>query len=76
LRPRPRSTRPTGPDGTPSSSSAWPHTTCVGCVYIKDLDLVDLSVLEDIIARSFRSITTTPYRLRAREGGQAGPTDA
>ncbi len=29
-----------------------PHRTGVGCIYIQDLEAVDLAVLEDIIARS------------------------
>lgn len=35
-----------------------PHTTGVGCLYIKDLDAVDLDVLESIIEASYRSVTT------------------
>jgi hypothetical protein len=45
-----------------------PHTTGVGCLYIKDLDKVDLSVLEDIVAGSYRTVTKDTYKLRAREG--------
>lgn len=33
------------------------HTTGVGCLYIKDLDAVDLSVLEAIVAESYRTVT-------------------
>jgi hypothetical protein len=47
------------------------HTTGVGCLYIKDLDKVDLSVLETIIAESYRTLTRDDtYTLRAREGGE------
>jgi hypothetical protein len=48
-----------------------PHTTGVGCLYIKDLDTIDLSVLEAIIAESYRTLTADTYPLRAREGGPA-----
>jgi Domain of unknown function (DU1801) len=52
-----------------------PHTTGVGCVYIKDLDKVDLSVLEAIIAESYRTVTSGTYTLRAREGGHRRQPD-
>ena len=45
-----------------------PHTTGVGCLYIKDLDAIDLSVLEAIVAKSYRTLTADRYQLRAREG--------
>lgn len=45
-----------------------PHTTGVGCIYVKDLDKIDLDVLEAIIATSFRTLTSDTYTLRAREG--------
>lgn len=45
-----------------------PHTTGVGCVYVKNLDEVDLEVLERIVARSYRTLTAGTYGLRAREG--------
>jgi hypothetical protein len=48
-----------------------PHTTGVGCLYIKDLAKIDLSVLENIVAESYRSLTRDTYTLRAREGTQA-----
>jgi hypothetical protein len=40
----------------------------VGCLYIKDLEKVDLSVLEAMIAESYRTLTTGTYGSRAREG--------
>ena len=49
-----------------------PHTTGVGCIYIRDLDKVDLVVLEAIITESFRTLTRDTYGLRAREGGHSG----
>jgi Domain of unknown function (DU1801) len=44
------------------------HSTGVGCLYIKDLEKVDLPVLEAMIAESYRTLTTGTYGLRAREG--------
>jgi Domain of unknown function (DU1801) len=35
-----------------------PHTTGVGCLYVKDLDKIDLSVLENIVAESYRTTLT------------------
>jgi Domain of unknown function (DU1801) len=52
-----------------------PHTTGVGCLYIKDLDKVDLSVLEDIVAGSYRTVTKDTYKLRAREGTPGPATE-
>ena len=46
-----------------------PHTTGVGCIYVKDLTAVDLEVLESIVARSHAALTTGTYTKRAREGG-------
>jgi Domain of unknown function (DU1801) len=48
-----------------------PHTTGVGCLYIKDLDKIDLAVLEAVVAESYRTLTADTYPLRAREGGAA-----
>jgi hypothetical protein len=45
-----------------------PHTTGVGCIYIRDLDAIDLSVLEQIVARSYARVTAGTYALRARDG--------
>src|SRR5690606_32412218 len=44
-----------------------PHTTGVGCLYLKDLTAVDLGVLEQIIDQSYRTLTAGVYRHRARE---------
>jgi hypothetical protein len=52
-----------------------PHTTGVGCLYVKDLDKIDLSVLEDIVGESYRNLTRDTYTLRAREGTQAPPAE-
>jgi hypothetical protein len=48
-----------------------PHTTGVGCIYIKDLTLCDLAVLEDIVTQSYAALTAGTYGLRARDGGTA-----
>ena len=34
-----------------------PHTTGVGCIYIKDLEKVDLDALEAIVGRSYERLT-------------------
>jgi len=34
-----------------------PHTTGKGCLYLKRVDLVDSSVLREIVARSYRDAT-------------------
>ena len=52
-----------------------PHTTGVGCLYIKDLEKIDLSVLEAIVAESYRTLTSDTYSLRAREGAPASQDD-
>ena len=43
------------------------HTTGVGCLYIKDLDKIDISVLESIVVESYGTVTADTYTLRARE---------
>jgi hypothetical protein len=50
-----------------------PHTTGVGCLYIKDLDKIDLAVLEGIITESYRTLTAGTYGQRAREGAVSPP---
>ncbi|MBX3098589.1 MAG: DUF1801 domain-containing protein [Salinibacterium sp.] len=45
-----------------------PHTTGVGCVYIKDLELIDLDVLGKVVASSYETLTSGTYALRARDG--------
>lgn len=58
------------PDGvdahTDSLADLGPHTTGVGCVYIKDLHAVDLEVLERILTRSYATVTSDTF------GGPAG----
>ena len=46
-----------------------PHTSAVGCLYVKDLAAVDLEVLETILTRSYATLTAGTYGSRAREGG-------
>jgi hypothetical protein len=46
------------------------HTTGVGCLYLKDLDKVDLGVLEEIVDTSYRTASSGVYGNRARESGQ------
>ncbi len=38
-------------------SRLGPHTTGVGCLYLKDLSKVDLAVLEAIVDESYRTLT-------------------
>lgn len=59
-------------DGVGAHKSAiarlGPHKAGVGSIAIKDLATVDLPILEEIIARSFATLTASTYGLRAREG--------
>lgn len=54
-------------------SDLGPHTTGVGCVYIKDLEAVDVEVLAEIVARSFETLTRDTYTKRARDGTRPEP---
>src|SRR5829696_1787224 len=47
-----------------------PHSTGVGCLYVKDIDEIDLSVLENIVVESYRNLTSDTYGMRAREGAR------
>ena len=44
-----------------------PHTTGVGCLYVKDLTRVDLEVLEEILGDSYRRLSAGTYDKRARD---------
>jgi hypothetical protein len=44
-----------------------PHTTGVGCLYLKDLEAVDLVVLEEIVRRSWATVTAGTFGQRAAE---------
>jgi hypothetical protein len=46
-----------------------PHTTGVGCLYLKDLRTVDLGVLEEIVRRSYTTVTAGTFGERARDSG-------
>ena len=46
-----------------------PHTTGVGCIYLKDLTTVDLDVLETVVAESYATLTGGTHTKRARDGG-------
>ena len=46
-----------------------PHTTGVGCLYLKNLDDIDLATLEEIVATSYRTVTSGTFGQRARDGG-------
>jgi hypothetical protein len=46
-----------------------PHTTGVGCIYIKDLEKVDLDALESIVRRSYERLTAGVWGSRAAEPG-------
>lgn len=58
------------PDGIGAHTDALPelgpHDTGVGCLYLKDLEAVDLDVLERIIARSWATVTADTYGTRAQ----------
>ena len=47
-----------------------PHTSGVGCLYIKDLERVDLGVLERVVRRSYATLTSGTFGSRAREGAE------
>ena len=49
-----------------------PHTTGVGCLYLKDVGAVDAGVLHDMVAGSFRTLTAGTYTMRARDNGRDG----
>lgn len=62
------------PDGIgahPEVERLGPHTTGVGCLYVKDLAKVDLGVLEQIVRSSYETVTAGTFGQRAREGGTA-----
>ena len=46
------------------------HDTGVGCLYLQDLEAIDLDVLEGIIVASWATLTAGTYGERARDGGR------
>jgi hypothetical protein len=48
-----------------------PHTVGKACVYVKDLDGVDLDVLEEMVRRSYATLTGTPSFGRRLSGPSA-----
>ncbi|MBD3942196.1 DUF1801 domain-containing protein [Microbacterium sp. NEAU-LLC] len=58
-------------DGTAAHADALsrlgPHTTGVGCLYLKSLDGIDLEVLEAVVRRSYETLTAGTFGQRARE---------
>ena len=48
-------------------SRLGPHTTGVGCLYVKDLSKVDLGVLEAIVDESYRTLTAGTHGHRAAD---------
>lgn len=45
-----------------------PHTTGVGCLYLTDLEQVDLAVLEELVRRSYATVTAGTFGQRAADG--------
>lgn len=45
-----------------------PHTTGVGCLYLKDVSQIDLGVLRQIVSSSYATLTAGTFTDRAREG--------
>ncbi len=50
-----------------------PHTTGVGCRYIKDLDKTDLLGARSIATDFSRTLTAATYELQAREATLESP---
>jgi hypothetical protein len=57
------------PDGVGAYSellgALGPHTTGKGCLYIKDLESVDVAVLEQVVRRSYATVTAGSFGSRA-----------
>ena len=52
---------------TEQLSRLGPHTTGVGCLYVKDLAKVDLGVLEAIVGESYHTLTAGTHGHRAAD---------
>ncbi len=46
-----------------------PHTTGVGCLYLKDLARIDLAALEELVAASYRTLTAGTFGPGADDQG-------
>jgi len=46
-----------------------PHTTGVGCLYLKDLANVDVEALEELVRTSYETVSSGTFGRRAGEGG-------
>ncbi len=61
------------PDGVGAHQEALarlgPHMAGVGCLYLKNLEAIDLEVLEQIVRASYRTVTAGIFGQRARDGG-------
>lgn len=44
-----------------------PHTNSLVCVYIKDLEAINLDVLEEILVASYKTLTAGVFEYRAKE---------
>ena len=57
------------PDGVDAHAellaTLGPHTLGKGCLYLKDLETVDLAALEEIVRRSYATVTTGTFGSRA-----------
>ncbi len=58
-------------DGTAAHADALsrlgPHTSGIGCLYLKNLDEIDLTVLEEIVRSSYATLTAGTFGTRARD---------
>ena len=45
------------------------HTVGKGCLYVKDLDTVDLAVLEEVVRRSYATVTAGTFGTRLSRPG-------
>lgn len=50
------------------------HTTGVSCLYMKNLDKVNLALLEEIITESYRAVTAGTFGQRAAESAGGNPS--
>ena len=52
-----------------------PHSVGKACLYVKDLDEVDLGVLEEMVRRSYTTLTGSPAFGKRASGPSAGSAD-